>query len=73
MQGEDDAEGWLTHSLRFDKKSAMAEEAGHYDSFDPLRHGGDDTKANAKIRERQRVMLAMKSGEDVDSFVPPDD
>ena len=58
--GDDDDDVSLKcHSLRFDKKSTMAESAAHYDSFDPLKHGEDDARARAKIKERERAMLSF--------------
>ena len=59
----DETEGWMQHSLRFDRKSTMAESASHYDSFDPLKHGGDEGRALSKIKERERIMLSMKQGD----------
>ena len=56
------AAGLQGHALRFDKKTTMAESAGHYDSFDPLKHGEDESRALAKIKERERAMLSMKAG-----------
>lgn len=32
-----------------------AESASHYEAFDPLKHGADAERANAKIREREKV------------------
>ena len=38
----------------------MAESASFYDSFDPLKHGEDGSRALAKIKEREKAMLSMK-------------
>ena len=53
----------MVHPLRFEKKPLEAESASHYDSFDPLKHGGDESRALNKIKEREKAMLSFKSGE----------
>ena len=54
------------HALVFSREKTMAESASHYDSFDPLAHGTDASRALAKIREREKVMLSMKGQIDDD-------
>jgi len=47
------------HALQFVPEKREAESASHYEAFDPLKHGADAERANAKIREREKVMLSM--------------
>jgi len=40
----------------------QAESASYYEAFDPLKHGADAQRAEAKIKERERIMQSMKGG-----------
>jgi hypothetical protein len=59
---EDEKEGWKSHRLKYEREKREAESASTYDSFDPLRHGSDASRANAKIKDRERAFLSMKQG-----------
>lgn len=54
--------GLKGHALKFSKESRMAETASTYDSFDPLLHGSDSSRAAAKIKDREKIMQSMKQG-----------
>ena len=61
------AESEWKSGLRFEREVREAESASTYDSFDPLLHGSDSARANAKIKDRERTMLSMKNGFDPDA------
>mmetsp|Transcript_22785 Transcript_22785/g.37755 ORF Transcript_22785/g.37755 Transcript_22785/m.37755 type:complete len:502 (+) Transcript_22785:35-1540(+) len=56
------ADSWKTHVLKFERERREAESASQYDCVDPLKHGVDATRANAKIKERVKTMQSMKKG-----------
>ena len=58
----DDDASWKSHALKFERVHWEAESASQYDSHDPLKHGTDDSRAQAKILARNQVMQSMKGG-----------
>mmetsp|Transcript_7430 Transcript_7430/g.21982 ORF Transcript_7430/g.21982 Transcript_7430/m.21982 type:complete len:99 (-) Transcript_7430:116-412(-) len=48
--------------LVFGSEKLEAESASYYEAFDPLKHGADAQRAEAKIKERERIMQSMKGG-----------
>ena len=57
--GKGDVE-WAQNALLFRQEKRMAETA-NIESYDPLLHGGSSGRAEAKIREREKAMLSMRS------------
>lgn len=51
---------WKAHQLKFERERREAESASRYDSYDPLKHGGDDERAKSKIKEREKTMMSLK-------------
>lgn len=48
------------HALTCQSEVRKAESASHYDAYDPLKHGTDKQRAEAKIKERSKLMMSMK-------------